>query len=162
MGVSTETCSRLIDQLPVLTGLKRELVRTVPEALLPGLGALGVLAQDGPLRPSALADRLHVDLSVISRQAGQLAAQGLVERLPDPEDRRSHRLRITEDGRTRLAGVREALAGRLAQRLDTWAQRDAETLVQLLTCLRLATEGAPTSPTPGAPAGSAAARGDRA
>nr|WP_231134986.1 MarR family transcriptional regulator [Motilibacter deserti] len=154
--------------MPVLTVLKRELARSVPETLLPGLGALSVLSLEGPLRPSVLAERLSVDVSVASRQAAHLASLGLVERLPDPGDRRSHQLRITADGRARLESVRGALAEKLAQRLDKWEQRDAETLVRLLSCLRRTAEGTtaapPAAPVPttGALVGSIAAQGERA
>ncbi|WP_242892885.1 MarR family winged helix-turn-helix transcriptional regulator [Actinomadura litoris] len=43
-----------------------------------------------------------------------LEAQGLVERRPNPSDRRSHKIHITESGRTRLAEARVAVARREA------------------------------------------------
>ena len=111
----------------------------------------------------SVAERLHVDVSVASRQAAQLCTSGLVERLPDPEDRRSHRLRTTVEGRERLRTVRSTLAAQLAQRLDKWEQTDAEALVHLLDRLRIcAAGGEQTVPTSGALVGSVAAQGARA
>ncbi|WP_242910513.1 MarR family winged helix-turn-helix transcriptional regulator [Actinomadura terrae] len=44
-----------------------------------------------------------------------LEAQGLVERHPNPSDRRSHQIHITDSGRERLAEARVAVARREAE-----------------------------------------------
>jgi DNA-binding MarR family transcriptional regulator len=50
---------------------------------------LSDLAKNGEARPSELAKRRFVDLSVVSRQITQLSAAGLVDRRPAPEDGRA-------------------------------------------------------------------------
>ena len=46
---------------------------------------------------------------------GGLESQGLIERRPNPTDRRTHRIHITASGRTRLAEARVAVARREAE-----------------------------------------------
>ncbi|MFG3530188.1 MarR family winged helix-turn-helix transcriptional regulator [Streptomyces sp. NPDC047917] len=67
-----------------------------------------------------------------SRQAanemlGGLEREGLIERLPNPDDRRSHRIHVTESGRTLLARARVAVDRREAEleAAFTPEQRDA-------------------------------------
>ncbi|WP_203218284.1 MarR family winged helix-turn-helix transcriptional regulator [Nocardia brasiliensis] len=43
---------------------------------------------------------------------GGLEQQGLIERKPNPADRRTHRIHVTADGRERLAQARTAVARR--------------------------------------------------
>lgn len=72
--------------------------------------AVRLLSLSGPLQVSELADLLHVDTSVASRQVGQLVDDGYAERVEDPHDRRVRRLRLTPAGQDlaeRLHGVVE-------------------------------------------------------
>ena len=69
------------------------------------------VSEAGPLRPSALADTLCVDLSTVSRQLVTLEARGWVERQPDDQDRRAHLVRVTDEGR-------QVLQRNLRARLD--------------------------------------------
>jgi DNA-binding MarR family transcriptional regulator len=76
----------------------------------------------GPLRPSALADTLCVDLSTVSRQLVTLEARGWVERLPDEVDRRAHLVRVTEEGRRVLDRNVEARLDLVAGFLADWPE----------------------------------------
>lgn len=64
---------------------------------------LSDLAKNGEARPSELAKRRFVDLSVVSRQITQLSAAGLVDRRPAPEDGRASLVSVSEKGREELA-----------------------------------------------------------
>ena len=64
---------------------------------------LSDLAKNGEARPSELAKRRFVDLSVVSRQITQLSAAGLVDRRPAPEDGRASLVSVSEKGRAELA-----------------------------------------------------------
>ncbi len=74
-------------------------------------GALQVLAEsDEPLALGQLAERLACVRSNITQLVDRLEADGLVQRVPDPEDRRSKRAAITAEGRRRFeAGSRAKL-----------------------------------------------------
>jgi DNA-binding MarR family transcriptional regulator len=82
------------------------------------------IAEQGPLRPSAVADALCVDLSTVSRQLAALESAGWLVRERDPEDRRAHLVRVTPEGRLVLdhncRARREALGGLLAG----WSDED--------------------------------------
>ncbi len=84
----------------------------------PATALLIHLAKHGDMRVTDLATAMHVDQSTASRQLAHLCTEGLVERLPDPSDRRAHVMSVTEAG---LERVRDAMAVRL---------RDFETVVQ--------------------------------
>jgi DNA-binding MarR family transcriptional regulator len=60
------------------------------------LSAIGVLRST---TPTELAARLRVPPTTISRYAASFVERGLVERAPNPSDRRSYLLEMTEDGR---------------------------------------------------------------
>lgn len=66
---------------------------------LPQFRALVVLASRGPLRLTHLADHLAVNPSTALRMAERLAAAGVIDRSPNPENRRESILALTDAGR---------------------------------------------------------------
>src|SRR5579859_2548901 len=68
-----------------------------------------IIDGEGPMAQGEIARRLLVSAPVITRQAAALTDDGLVERRPDPEDRRSIRLALTEKGRKRVRAMRDEL-----------------------------------------------------
>jgi DNA-binding MarR family transcriptional regulator len=97
-----------------------------------GLSILSVLEREGPLGVSELAVRLGVDQSTASRQVRPLEAAGLVERGPDPVDRRASLLRPTEEGLRLRARVRSAWLADIAWAVDDWDPAEREQLGRLL------------------------------
>ena len=82
--------------------------------------ALRIVDEDGPLRLSELAERLHIAPRSATEVADALQDRGLVERSLDPSDRRAILLAVTAAGHTvaaEVARVRreqaEAFFGRL-------------------------------------------------
>jgi len=83
-------------------------------------------------RPGTLAQHLHLPPPSVSHLLAGLEEAGLIVRRPNPEDRRSTLLALTEEGRARLAAARRCLeaAGEAAlARLD---EAEKRTLIQLL------------------------------
>ena len=70
-----------------------------------GYLALRTLESIGPLSTKALADTLHLDASTVTRQIAALEDSGLVERRPDPQDRRSSTIELTPRGRRTMEEV---------------------------------------------------------
>jgi len=62
-----------------------------------------------PLRMVQLAERLYFSKAGITKMVDRLADAGLLERRPDPEDRRAVNLALTDAGTRRLAESRESL-----------------------------------------------------
>lgn len=93
--------------------------------------AWALQALEGPCHMGVLAERLGFDKSYVTGLADGLEAAGLVERRPDPADRRAKHLSVTEAGRAMQARVKaDALANLpIGKELD-----DAElaTLIGLL------------------------------
>jgi DNA-binding MarR family transcriptional regulator len=112
--------------IAVFYSLKKDLLQMHPRLAAGGdlsqlhLGALGILSR-GPLPASELADKLRVSRPQLTVLLDRLAAKGLAERGPTPDDRRSVRAAITPAGRDALESamgqVRGAMRGKLA-RLD--------------------------------------------
>ncbi len=85
---------------------------------------LGELTTHGPLGIAALAQTFLVDLSTASRQTATLEANGLVQRLSDPDDGRVSLLQITPLGRTRYQETRDARHALFDDILEGWSEED--------------------------------------
>jgi DNA-binding MarR family transcriptional regulator len=93
---------------------------------------LGRLADGGPGRLSTLAAHLHLDLSVVSRQAAALEAAGLVARTPDPADRRASVIAATEAGHRFLSQKREHFEALLRVLLADWTPSERAEFARLM------------------------------
>jgi DNA-binding MarR family transcriptional regulator len=86
------------------------------------LSALSAIAAAGPLSLAELAAAEQVRPPTMSRIVDALLAAGLVTREPDPKNRRSVRIAVTEEGVRAMAAGRarrvQALAGRLGRLSD--------------------------------------------
>ena len=90
------------------------------------------LAASGPLRGADLSDAFGMDKGGVSRQVQALVDLGLVERRPDPEDRRAILLDATADGRERLAAVSRHRRDRFDARLSGWTDEELTTFAARL------------------------------
>lgn len=90
------------------------------------------LARADGLRSTDLAEAEGLDPSTMSRRLSSLGDQGLVRREPDPDDGRSWRLHLTEEGRTRLRHVRDRRVALVTEALSGWAEEDRAKLAGLL------------------------------
>ena len=93
---------------------------------------LSHLAMHGPLRGADLADAFGMDKGGVSRQVQTLVDLGLVERQPNPEDRRAILLDATEEGRERLRTVARNRSDRFDQRLAHWSDTELSTFARQL------------------------------
>jgi DNA-binding MarR family transcriptional regulator len=90
----------------------------------PAFAILMRIADQGPVRLSALADRLFLDLSTVSRQLVTLEAAGWVARERDPDDRRAQLVRVTPEGERVLQRNHQARREALDDLLVSWPQSD--------------------------------------
>ncbi|GAA3343599.1 MarR family transcriptional regulator [Amorphoplanes nipponensis] len=70
--------------------------------------ALTVLLRHGPMRPGALAEHLRIAPRSATEVVDDLQQRGLVERAPDPADRRATLLHLTPAGTAIGDAIREA------------------------------------------------------
>jgi DNA-binding MarR family transcriptional regulator len=122
----------------VLGGLVRRL-RAEHRFPLSHGAVLGRLDREGPLSVSDLAQAERVRPQSMAQTVGDLEAEGLVVRRPDPNDRRRAPLELTEQGRVVLEADRRRregwLASSIAERLSPEEQvvlRDAVELLRRL------------------------------
>jgi DNA-binding MarR family transcriptional regulator len=114
--------------------LSAEMGRKVHPELEPGAYGLLIRIEDGgPARPSDLADYFSVGKATISRQLKVLEELGLIQREPDPVDRRAHLLDLTPEGRRRLGCARTARQERFRTMLGAWDRDEVELLARMLS-----------------------------
>jgi DNA-binding MarR family transcriptional regulator len=97
------------------------------------LRALRVLRRDGVMRLSELSDRLHIAPRSTTEVIDALESRGLVQRQPDPGDRRATLVEMTERGASVLDAIRGTEAERVFSRLS---QADRAHLARILRKLR--------------------------
>lgn len=111
----------------------REAAATVHPDLQPlGYQVLTSIASGKATSAGAIIERLQTDKSAVSRQVRQLEQLGLVESVPDPDDRRARVLVATPLAAERVALARSRYEARLAARLRRWSTDDLEHFSELL------------------------------
>ncbi|WBB75164.1 MarR family transcriptional regulator [Micromonospora sp. WMMD1128] len=86
----------------------------------------------GPQNVSALAARLNLDGSTVTRQVSALQRDGLIARTPDPVDGRGTVISATPAGLQRMAAVQAARTRLYGEMLAAWSDADRDTLAELL------------------------------
>jgi DNA-binding MarR family transcriptional regulator len=81
-----------------------------------------LIGAEGPWTPTAFAERVQMPLSTVLFRIGRLEARGHAERIPNPDDRRSYLVQLTDAGRQLLGEARprfRAYAEAVEARLGT-------------------------------------------
>jgi DNA-binding MarR family transcriptional regulator len=94
---------------------------------------LKVLASEGPIRASQLAEHAHIDPSTASRQVAALVKDGMIERRADPEDGRACLLVLTDKAGDVLRRHDEIRDEHFATMLSGWGERDLRRFAALLS-----------------------------
>jgi DNA-binding MarR family transcriptional regulator len=71
-----------------------------------------------PLNQASLADMLDIEPITLSRQIDRLARAGLIERRPDPKDRRAYRLFLTSKAAPMVAAFRDVGSRMMGQAME--------------------------------------------
>ncbi|QFU94516.1 MarR family winged helix-turn-helix transcriptional regulator [Amycolatopsis sp. YIM 10] len=136
MGPTDDAALELVRQLKVNAQLQQAWTTHLWQAqngLHPASAwLLAELAQLGESRPSELAKRRMVDVSVVSRQVAQLTAAGLIERRPAPEDGRAALIRVSERGEQELVRWRRQYTDFLTDALSDWEPGELDALTERL------------------------------
>ena len=97
-----------------------------------GYQVLAACEREGPRTQLALAQQLGLDRTVMTYLLDDLQKAGLVERRPDPADRRARRVELTAPGRERLCGLLADLREAEERMLERLGRVERETLRVLL------------------------------
>jgi DNA-binding MarR family transcriptional regulator len=90
--------------------------------------ALSTVEHHGPMTPSEVAARERIQRPTATRLLARLEDDGLVERTPDPHDRRSSLVAATPAARALLAELRTRKTAFLAERLERLDAEDRAVL----------------------------------
>jgi DNA-binding MarR family transcriptional regulator len=82
--------------------------------------------------PSLLADKAGVTRATMTGLLDSLERTGLIERIPNPEDRRMLNVKLTEKGQQRLDEVMPDYYARVAQVMRDLSEKDRELLIEML------------------------------
>ncbi|MBM7056002.1 MULTISPECIES: MarR family winged helix-turn-helix transcriptional regulator [Streptomyces] len=116
--------NRIVDQALAEAGVRRY-----------HYALLAASEEYGPASQAALGRRTGIDRSDMVATVNDLAERRLVERAPDPEDRRRNTVSITAAGRQELTRLDRLLAAAQDAFLAPLGQADRRTLTDLLTRL---------------------------
>jgi DNA-binding MarR family transcriptional regulator len=97
--------------------------------------ALATVEREGPLTPSALADRERIQRPTATRVVARLEAAGLVTRTADQTDRRVAHVAITPAGSALLTRIRSRKNQYLARRLRELEPEEQATLAEAAAIL---------------------------
>jgi DNA-binding MarR family transcriptional regulator len=98
--------------------------------------ALGVLMHHGVLRLSDLSDHLHIAPRSTTEVVDALQERGLVERRPDPDDRRATLVALTREGLRVGKAIRSARTAEAERFFGELSQTDRAQLTRILRKLR--------------------------
>ena len=97
--------------------------------------ALATIEREGPLTPSALAERERIQRPTATRAVARLEEMSLVTRTPDPADARVCHVAITSTGATLLKRIRSRKNEYLARTLRALTPAERETLAEAAAIL---------------------------
>ncbi|ACZ89521.1 MarR family winged helix-turn-helix transcriptional regulator [Streptosporangium roseum] len=118
------TANRIVDQALAQAGVRRYHYKL-----------LATLEEYGPGSQAALGRRTRIDRSDMVAIVNDLVERQLLERAPDPEDRRRNIITITAAGRGQLTRLDRLVAAAQDEFLAPLPAADRRTLVDLLTRL---------------------------
>ena len=99
--------------------------------------ALFYLSRQEGIRQVVLAEILEVQPITLARLIDQLQAEGLVERRPDPNDRRAYQLFLTKKAQPHLDAIESVTAMLRPVVLDDVTAAEAEITIATLNKMRL-------------------------
>jgi DNA-binding MarR family transcriptional regulator len=105
------------------------------------VAALATIERHGPMTPSEIAEIERVKRPTITRTLGCLEREGLIDRSPDPSDKRSALVSINGAGRERLRRLRKRKNAYLARRMRDLSEEEVETLERAAEILERMREG---------------------
>jgi len=121
--------------------IRAEMDRRITEAglgLTPAEGrTLSHAARAGTVRQNVLADRMGVEAMTLSAALDRLETQGLIERQPDPTDRRAKLVTVTEQAADMLERLGQISAVLRADASRDMAPDDWNRLLDLLKTVRV-------------------------
>ncbi|MFJ4831270.1 MarR family winged helix-turn-helix transcriptional regulator [Streptomyces sp. NPDC088747] len=138
-GGASDSAARAARDLRVAFSRLRRRIREVSEAtdLTPSqVSALTLVSKSGAATASALAAAEGVRPQSMAATLAALDEQGFVQRNPDPGDGRRQLVTLTDAGRERVEGTRQARSEWLAQAFeDRCTEAERQTVIEAMAVL---------------------------
>ena len=118
-AVAMELSTELIQLVKKIEAIRHHAPRVHPglePSSYPVFFALG----RSPARVSELADRVHSDVSTVSRQVSNLVCHGLAAKVSDPDDGRAQQVALTDEGVALIQRLQDGRGQWFQQILSTW------------------------------------------
>ncbi|MFM9852730.1 MAG: MarR family winged helix-turn-helix transcriptional regulator [Sphingomonadaceae bacterium] len=103
---------------------------------------IAILAEASTLTPLALGEATRMDKIAVSRAAAALIDRGLIDASDNPDDGRSHKLSLTDDGRSLYAEIAPMALAMEAELLAGFTSQDRQSLSSLLRRIEIAAQTA--------------------
>lgn len=88
---------------------------------------------DAPLSIGELATQLLLDNSTVTRQINAMLKNGLIEKVPNPNDARSTLVWITLHGQQLVSEMHQLRIERLSKTLSLWEDEEIQALADLMS-----------------------------
>lgn len=146
LGVNEELIARLRG---VISRLARQLnAASTGEGLTPSqYSVLGLVRSRGPLGLAELTELEGLNPTMLSRIVRKLDENGLISRLPDPNDLRAVRVAITPSGELVHGRIRERRTRALSDTLEQLPEDTADRLLESVPALETLAEALKKIPT---------------
>ena len=94
------------------------------------------MRNEDPLNQATLADQMDMEPITLSRLIDRMEQASLIERRPDPGDRRAHRLYLTENARPMVAKFRAVAADCIGNAFAGVSDAEMDMVSEVLTKVR--------------------------
>lgn len=129
MTVSLDVASKvgedLVHLMKAMSAMRHHVARLHPDVETSAYPVLFSVST-GPLRVSAIAERIHSDVSTVSRQVSHLVQVGILEKVTDPGDGRAQNIALAPAGKQLLEDIHESRGRMFATLMSDWTTQDAQ------------------------------------
>ena len=125
LGVASKVGEDLVHLMKAMSALKHHVQRLHPDVETSAYPVLFAVST-GPMRVSAIAERVHSDVSTVSRQVSHLVQVGILEKVTDPADARALNIALAPDGKQLLEDIHDSRGRMFATLMSDWSTQEAQ------------------------------------
>lgn len=119
----------------------RDMLPPLPDGVTPSyihlLDCVYALSENGKqVRVSDAADYLHLPRPVITRTVGNMENEGLIQKIPDKNDRRVVHIELTENGKKLRQRYVDDYFGALTKKFDDISDEEADAMIRTIRKVR--------------------------
>ncbi len=122
--VASQVGEHLVHLVKTFSALRQHLPRLHPDVETTAYPVIFTLAA-GPMRVSALAERIHSDVSTVSRQVSHLVQAGVLEKVADSSDGRVQNIALAPDGKHLIEDIHDSRGRMFASLMSDWTDAEA-------------------------------------